>query len=162
LHKEVKLFLRKVKRRFPKSFVDCKVLELGSLDDNGTPRPFFRNCEYVGVDWRAGPCVDIVSFVHDLGFGDATFDTVVSTEMLEHDRFAEQSFLTGFRFLKPGGLLVFTCANEKRPKHRLEHGFQNYYEGVTKQQLLGWCSKCEFASLFVEEEDADLRGWIKK
>lgn len=64
------------------------VLEVGSLDVNGSVRSLFSG-EYLGVDMRDGPGVDQVVNAHALEAAfppdRRAFDVVVSTEMLEHD-----------------------------------------------------------------------------
>jgi hypothetical protein len=63
------------------------VLEVGSLDVNGSVRRFFGG-PYVGVDMRDGPGVDIVLDAHDLSdefIEHPPFEVIVCTEMLEHD-----------------------------------------------------------------------------
>ena len=59
--------------------------------------------EYVGIDHREGPGVDVVASAEDLPFEAARFDGVVSTQMLEHaeDPAAVVNELS--RVLKPGG-----------------------------------------------------------
>ena len=162
MHQAVVEYLERVKERFPEHFANAKVLELGSLDVNGSPRPFFSDCEYLGVDWRPGPCVDVVAFAHELTFPSESLDTVISTEMFEHDRFAKHSFLNALRMLKPNGLFVFTCANKKRAQHEVTSGLNGHYKGISKQELMSWLRlsgcKCRFE---VESAGEDLRGWIK-
>ena len=87
---------------------DGNVLEVGSLNENGTPRQFFAG-PYVGVDMRAGRDVDEVMTSHDLRFPDESFDVVISTEMLEHDPFPWVSMAEMGRVLKPGGVLILTA-----------------------------------------------------
>jgi len=163
LHEAALEFLAKVKTQFPRNFRDAKVLELGSLNINGSPRPFFEDCCYVGVDWREGPDVDLVAFASDLKYPDEMFDTVVSTEMFEHDCFAKVSFVNALRMLKKGGLFVFTCANGKRKPHEIRAGFGGYYKGVTKFQVIEWLLNYgQFSKFCLEEEGEDLRGWVVK
>lgn len=163
VHQAVLDFLTEVKAKVPENFISVKVFELGSLDVNGTPRRFFENCDYIGVDWRPGPCVDIVKFVHELDFPNEAFDTIISTEMLEHDRWAKLSFVNALRMLKKPGLFVFTCANEKRAPHEIEAGFRGHYQGISKIQILTWILiSREFSAFYLEEVGEDLRGWIKK
>jgi len=59
-----------------------RTLELGSLDVNGSVRKLFSG-EYVGIDRVQGPGVDPSWTANALDFPDASFDTVVSTSMLE-------------------------------------------------------------------------------
>jgi sialate O-acetylesterase len=51
------------------------VLDIGSFNVNG--KPDAMGLDYVGLDMRAGPNVDIVCNAHRLPFGDAEFDGVV-------------------------------------------------------------------------------------
>jgi hypothetical protein len=65
------------------------VLEVGSLDVNGSLRPLLEEVcprTYVGIDIITGPGVDQVCSAEQLieRFGAELFEAVVSTEMLEH------------------------------------------------------------------------------
>ena len=63
-----------------------RVLEVGSLDINGSVRPLFENCNYTGIDLGEGRGVDVVAHVTDYHrLDDNEFDVVISTETLEHD-----------------------------------------------------------------------------
>lgn len=92
------------------------VLEVGSYDVNGSVRALFGG-EYVGVDMREGPGVDKVAKASALPFDDDTFDTVVSTEMLEHDPTFWLSLPEMARVLKPGGYLLITARGNGFPTH---------------------------------------------
>ncbi len=66
-----------------------RVLEVGSLDVNGSARAILEPLgpsDYTGVDIAHGPGVDVICNSEKLveKFGAASFDVVVSTEMLEH------------------------------------------------------------------------------
>jgi len=54
-------FVAGVKARFPDYFTNKKVLEIGSLDINGSIRIFFDTPSYIGVDVGEGRGVDIVA-----------------------------------------------------------------------------------------------------
>src|SRR4249919_3876522 len=89
------------------------VLEVGSLDVNGTVRPFVQArgpASYVGVDVIAGPAVDVVCDATDLveRFGPDAFDVVISTEMLEHAADWQAAVANMVTALRPGGVLVVT------------------------------------------------------
>jgi len=71
------------------TFKGKRVLEVGSLDINGSVRHYIADCgprEYIGTDFMDGPLVDEVVDAVDLvkRYGKNSFDVVVSTEMLEH------------------------------------------------------------------------------
>lgn len=129
MHKEIAMFIDKVKREYPKFFDNVKVCEMGSMNINGSVRPFFKNCEYVGIDWRAGPEVDVVCLAHEFESNEK-FDVVISTEMLEHDKYAEMSVLNMVDLLRPGGLLIITCAGQERKEHNQDCGIDNYYKNM--------------------------------
>src|ERR1035438_9213506 len=64
------------------------ILEVGSLNVNGSPRSvFLDHTEYVGIDVIAGMGVDVVLDAHNLllHFKDQKFNVVICCEMLEHD-----------------------------------------------------------------------------
>ena len=67
---------------------DMSVLDVGSMDVNGTVKPIFeaRGCKYTGLDIAEGKNVDIVMQLGEkLPFKAKYFDVVVSTSCLEHD-----------------------------------------------------------------------------
>lgn len=100
------------------------VLEVGSLDVNGSVRSLFTaSTRYVGVDFREGTGVDIVMNGHELKFTDVEFDVVVSTEMIEHDDEFWRSIQEMGRVLKPGGFLLITS----RGNGFGQHGFPEDY-----------------------------------
>jgi len=110
-------FIKSVKNYHQDYFTNKKVLEIGSVDINGSPRQFFTNCHYTGVDLAPGKGVDVVSFGHLLSDPDETYDVVLSTECFEHDQFWEKTFKNMIRMCRKGGLIFFTCASKGRPEH---------------------------------------------
>jgi SAM-dependent methyltransferase len=88
------------------------VLEVGSLNVNGSVRRFFSGGTYVGVDMREGPDVDVVLNAHDLvrHFAyEKKFAVVVSTEMLEHDDAPWISVAQMREVAAIGGFLILTA-----------------------------------------------------
>lgn len=116
-HKEQRDFCEKVKNLYPDFFKNKKVLDIGSLDVNGSNRDLFEDCDYLGIDVGQGPNVDLVSIGHLFDGPDEYFDTIISTEVFEHDMFYEETIKNVIRMLKPGGLFLFTCAAPGRPEH---------------------------------------------
>lgn len=118
-HATQQAFCGRVRARFAVEFASpsAKVLDCGSLDINGNNRYLFGTADYTGLDLGPGKNVDVVSRIHEYDAPDATFDIVISTECLEHDAFYRESLQNMLRVLKPGGLLVFTCATHGRPEH---------------------------------------------
>lgn len=114
-HWEQRDFVRSVKEVFPEMFEGKKVLEVGSLNINGSIRDEFENCFYIGIDLDHGPGVDLVAAGQDVGFADGFFDTVISCECFEHNPFWRKTFKNMIRMCS--GLVLFTCATEGRQEH---------------------------------------------
>jgi SAM-dependent methyltransferase len=67
---------------------NMSVLDVGSMDVNGSLRPIFeeRNCIYTGLDIGEGKNVDVsMELGQPFPFDDNSFDVVVSSSCLEHD-----------------------------------------------------------------------------
>jgi SAM-dependent methyltransferase len=99
-----------------------KVLEVGSLDVNGSVREIIETlgpAGYIGVDIRPGPKVDRLCAASELvaAFGVESFDLVVSTEMLEHAEDWRGAVSNMKQVLAPGGLLLITTRSPGFPKH---------------------------------------------
>lgn len=117
MHKQVMEFMMAMREARPESFMG-RVLECGSLNVNGTAKFLFAASEYIGIDACFGAGVDQVSLVHEWdGKPDGYFDTVVSTEMLEHDPYWRESIRRMVDFVRPGGSLIVTYAGQDRPEH---------------------------------------------
>lgn len=114
MHDSVMRWVRKKVREH--DLRDLNVLEVGSYDENGSVRSMFTG-GYLGVDMRDGPGVDRVADASALPFGIESFDFVISTEMLEHDKTFWLSMREMGRVLKPGGLLLITTRGNGFPLH---------------------------------------------
>jgi hypothetical protein len=160
-------FVKSVKDIFPYSFKDVKVLEVGSLNINGSVRQFFENCDYVGVDLAEGKDVDLVGHIHMLPLAENSFDTVISCECFEHDKHWKETFQTMYNVSR--GLVIFSCATTGRQEHGTtatspaDSPFTNdYYKNLTEQDfresfyLNDMFSKYEFS---VNQRPEDLYFW---
>ena len=54
-HKAQREFCDSVRVKYPEMFKGKKVLDVGSLDNNGNNRFLFENCEYIGIDVGSWP-----------------------------------------------------------------------------------------------------------
>lgn len=98
---------------FPADVCGKHVLEVGSMDVNGSPRSVIlplKPARYLGVDVSPGNGVDLVCDASQLTekVGREKFDLVLSTEMVEHVRDWRGVFLELKRAVAPGGLLAVT------------------------------------------------------
>lgn len=148
---------------FPHHFEWCRVLELGSLIINGSPRMCFNGCTYIGLDWRPGFGVDVVAKAHEYDTGEQ-FDTIITTEMLEHDLHAEASFNNAMRLLRSGGLFLGTAAGPKREPHEVDCGENNHYQNMSAALIAEWAEKHSPQKMWSSDErnDLDTYFWIIK
>jgi SAM-dependent methyltransferase len=107
---------------------DVRVLEIGSLDVNGSLRDFARpNWRYVGADHVAGKGVDVVLNPNErLPFDDGAFDVVVATSVLEHDPFFWETFEDLARVLAPEGL-IYINSPSNGDVHRFPRDYWRFY-----------------------------------
>lgn len=183
-HKQQRDFIQKTKDHFPEFFNDVKVLEVGSLNINGTVRDFFEKNvldaeekmptpPYIGLDLIEGKDVDIVCPGNEYDAPDESFDTVISTECFEHDKHWQETFANMFRMTKKGGLVIFTCASEGRHEHGTTRtspqdspATTDYYHNLISTDFLFCFNILEMFSKHLFEynpETCDLYFWgIKK
>lgn len=161
MHVEVQQFIQEVKAKHNDFFTGKKVLEVGSLDINGSIRPLFFKCDYLGIDLGPGKGVDMVKPIHELDHFD-TYDVVVSTEMLEHDQFWKDSLKRMYDVLKPSGLLILTCAGPARHEHGTtrttprDAPFTNdYYRNITLSDFMSILPENLFSEYKLEYRRAD-------
>jgi hypothetical protein len=116
-HSQQRAFCESVKTKFSGAFTGKRVLEVGSLNINGTCRELFTDCDYLGIDVVAGKDVDLVVPAHLHKAADGGYDTIISTEALEHDLYWMATLGAIKRMLRAGGLFVLTCATTGRGEH---------------------------------------------
>jgi SAM-dependent methyltransferase len=98
------------------------VLECGSLDVNGSLRPFVIErgpLVYHGIDKEFGPGVDAILGTENIvaHYGAARWDLIISTEMLEHASRWQQCIHAMKEALAPGGTLLLTTRSPGFPYH---------------------------------------------
>lgn len=108
-------FVAALQNKFPDFFIRKNVLEIGSLNINGSIRQFFQQCNYVGVDLGAGRDVDVIAKGEDLSYADGSFDVVASCECFEHNPEWAKTF--GNMVRMSCGLVFFSCATTGRAEH---------------------------------------------
>lgn len=142
-------FVASVKKQFPEYFINRKVLEVGSLDINGSVRQFFDNCTYTGVDLGEGKGVDLVAKGEDLVFPDNSFDVSISCECFEHNPEWAKTFNNMARMTS--GLVVMTCATTGRPEHGTTRTNPadapfcgDYYMNLVAEDILAKCDMSKF------------------
>jgi SAM-dependent methyltransferase len=143
-------FLHGVARALGESFnLPGPILEVGSYQVAGQEaigdlRGIFRGHDYVGLDMRAGPGVDLVGRVENLPHADASIGTVIAFNTFEHVRCFWRGFDEIHRVLRVDGVLLVSC-----PFHFRIHNFPEDYWRFTPSafevllerypsKILGW------------------------
>ena len=116
-HPQQAEFFETVRSHYAAHFKAARVLEVGSLDINGSVRELFEDCQYTGVDLQPGRGVDLACPGHLLALPTESFDTVISAECFEHNPFWRETLANMLRMLRPGGLVTISCATTGRKEH---------------------------------------------
>jgi len=173
MHKTQKQWCDGIKRQFPTRFHRSRVLDVGSLNVNGTNRYLFHNSQYVGIDIVEGPGVDVVGRAHEHEIIEGEkYDVVLSTNALEHDMYWWLTLPQMIRLLKPDGLMFFSCAYRQRPHGtakekskdsgtaQLEGDWSNYYRNLKVIDVYFVLHpERSFRSYMVGTTGRDLRFW---
>ena len=150
-------FVKLCLQKYPNAFSQAKVLEVGSLDINGSVRQFFSNCDYLGIDVGEGKGVDLVCQGQEFQGKDNSFDTAISCECFEHNPYWEATFKNMHRVVKQGGLVVMSCATTGRPEHGTKRTTPadaplvdwDYYKNLTEEDFT---KEFDIDSMFSEYE----------
>ena len=113
------------------SFVQGLTLDVGCGMRPYEKTSFAGASKYVGTDYlsdRSRP--DVISSALQIPFLDEAFDTVVSTEVLEHVPDPRLAMCEMCRVLKPGGFLIVSTPMYW-PRHEVPYDFFRYpYDGL--------------------------------
>ena len=101
---------------------EINIVEIGSLDINGTIRNMFGNGErvrkYIGLDIDNGPGVDVVAQGHKFLIESKNkFNMILSAECLEHNPFWLETIEESINNLSRPGVLIFSWATTGRGVH---------------------------------------------
>ena len=135
MHRSNELFWQYVKRKYNEYFND-EILEVGSYNINGSIKDTFGSDskKYIGVDWREGPNVDVVSLAHEMKF-DHQFNAVLSASMLEHDPYWKDSITNMVNILKQDGILVLTWGAALNQEHCLNEAPDGDFHCLKVEQV---------------------------
>lgn len=132
MHPSVMAWVRQ--QAHARSLNDLAVLEIGSYDVNGSVREIFTG-PYLGVDYRAGPGVDLVADARWLPIPSASWPVVVSTEMLEHCEHPDLALAEMERVLVLGGCLLLSARGPGFPPHDYPHDYHRFSVSDMKDLL---------------------------
>ncbi len=92
-----------------KKYIKGKTLDLGA--GLAKYRDIIKNkaTEYITFDIKPGPNIDVVGDILDIPFENESFDTVISTQVIEHVRKPTAVVSEIYRILKPSGICILTA-----------------------------------------------------
>jgi SAM-dependent methyltransferase len=169
-HREQRQFCKSVRRKYPSFFSGCNVVDVGSLDINGNNKYLFHRCGYMGIDIvpgknvnRVGVAKDVLKDLNDTYeysyHGLIQVDTIISTEMLEHDATWKESLKAMYDLLRPGGLLLITAAGDGRREHGTHQhsptdspGTNGYYCNVSNQMFASVLPATLFTTYYLNQD----------
>lgn len=157
MHGQVMAFLSGLRDRYPAMFLGPRVVEFGAYNINGSARPLFAAPEYVGVDWRPGPGVDVMSLAHEFRtYPDAYFEVAIATQMLEHDPYWRQTIARMTELVSVGGAMILTWAGPGWSVHEVNTApQQGYYQNLALAEVIEEIAKHATWRVEVYEQHAD-------
>lgn len=146
---------------------NLNILEIGSLDINGSVRPIFKPFQdnYVGIDMQEGPGVDIVvNAAKFINF--EAYDIILCAEVFEHTPHWKQIIQNSYNNLVEGGIFIATMAGEGRYPHSAidENPIRDWehYSNIGWWELKQTLTNVGFKNIDVSVLGQDTRCWAVK
>ena len=167
MHKEAELHIFQSFHNWRDGRTHLRVLEIGSLDINGSVRHIFKPFaeKYIGIDVQEGPGVDIVASATDY-LSPEYFDVVVCAEVFEHTPDWKKIINNSYVNLMDGGIFIATMAGEGRYPHSAidEKPIRDWehYSNIGWWELQQTLKRYGFQNVNVSVSDQDTRCWAVK
>ena len=115
----------------PDKITNKNILEVGSLDVNGSPQAYVKShnpATYIGIDLVPGKGVDEVCDVSNLfdKYKPASFDVVICMEMMEHAEDWKTAINNMKEALKVGGIFILTARSPGFAYHPYPEDFWRF------------------------------------
>lgn len=138
MHTEAFNYIYEQFNKFNRPETTWDVLEIGSLNINGSARDIIQpySSRYVGIDVQAGPGVDLVASGAEF-YAPEEFDIVVCAEVFEHTAAWQDIIKQAYINLKPGGIFIATMAGIGRPSHSGIDGGWTLHSGEHYENIDG-------------------------
>lgn len=154
-------WMTKIKPKVPESL--GHVLEIGSLNINGTAKDYFKAESWLGVDMIDGKDVDLVMNAHDLleELREKTYDTVVCMNTLEHDNKFWITLENINKLLKKGGLFIFAQPTLGFPIHNHPDDYWRLTRSALEQVIFEGYEILDIEEVYSKKVDdpTHRKGW---
>lgn len=141
------------------------VIEIGSRDINGSVRPLFPRSKWTGLDLYAGPAVDVVCDASEWT-PENPVELVICCEVLEHTQKWRDLIECAYRWLKPEGMFLMTCAAPGRPGHSHIDGQLlrpgEYYGNLSGRDISYQCLSVGFPIVMTRQSQYDTYASCRK
>lgn len=117
MHKGNVEWLMSIQERYGEFLANSRLLEIGSLNVNGTSRTYLKTKQHIGIDVLAGNCVDVQCDAEQTQFDPNEFDVLLSISMMEHNPRWREGLTHNLQWLRPHGLIVLSWGAEGNTKH---------------------------------------------
>jgi SAM-dependent methyltransferase len=114
----------------PEPIVEVGAYQVEGQEALGNLRTLFPSREYLGIDMRPGPGVDLIANVEALPQHDSSVGTIIALSVFEHVRHFWRGFDEVRRVLRPNGVLLVSC-----PFYFHVHGYPSDYWRMTPAGL---------------------------
>jgi predicted SAM-dependent methyltransferase len=113
------------------------ILEIGSIDTNGSPRSFFSG-DYLGIDIQKGKGVDLVLSGYLIAdyFSEGLFDAVLCLHLLEHVAKPWEIIENVYHVLRSGGLFYVSIPTFGFPKHDYPKDYWRLSEEAVREVIM--------------------------
>lgn len=128
----------------PEPIVEVGSYQVAGQEQIAELRGLFPGKEYLGVDVRPGPGVDLVQDVQDMALPDCSVGTVLALSTLEHVPHFWKGLDEIRRVLRPGGALLLAC-----PFYFHVHDYPSDYWRFTPMAL----------EMLLEDYPSKIVGW---
>lgn len=137
------------------------VVEIGSLDINGTVRGCFPKASWHGIDVVDGPAVDEVAD-GAMWKPDTPVDFVICCEVFEHAKNWKAIVANMANIVKPGGVAVVTAAGPDRQPHSAVDGGalrpDEFYANIEPDDLRAAFESAGFVDVVIDVLGPDVRA----
>ena len=155
-HPQQAEFFPRVRTLYPPHFERARVLEVGSLDINGSVRELFATATTPASTCSPGPASTSPARASCSSFPTGHFDTTISAECFEHNPFWRETLANMLRMTRPGGLVLISCATTGRKEHGTSRTNPDA-SPFTVQEKWDYYKNLTAADL---ERGVNLAGWL--